>query len=283
MRLAFIRPALRSGLALFLGLGLGLPRLRAEPETVPPTVIAVIPEPGAVHRLEYVEIQFSEPVTGVEAGDLKANEIPCLGVRRISPDIYSFTLPPLPPGEVRLEWRRSAAITDLAEVPNPFVGEDLRYTLLPPLRPGGVVVAEFMAANEKTLRDDDGDYEDWIELQNLTDEPVDLAGWHLTDEPDQPAKWTFPEMLLPARGFLVVFASGKNRVDPTRRLHTNFRLNNAGEYLGLTAPDGVPVSNFAPRYPALPADVAYGRAAGAPDQAGFLQPATPGAPNAVSG
>lgn len=283
MRLAFIRPALRGALALFLGLGLALPRLRAEPETVPPTVTAVIPEPGAVHRLDYVEIQFSEPVTGVEAGDLQANEIPCLGVRRISPDIYSFTLPPLLPGEVRLEWRRSAAITDLADVPNAFVGEDLRYTLLPPLRPGGVIISEFMAANEKTLRDDDGDYEDWIELQNLTDEPVELSGWHLTDEPDQPAKWTFPEMLLPARGFLVVFASGKNRVDPTRRLHANFRLSNDGEYLGLTAPDGVPVSNFAPRYPALPADVAYGRAAGAPDQAGFLQPATPGTPNAVAG
>ena len=283
MPLALFRQATLPWLTLALFLGFDSIRLRAEAETEPPTVTAVIPEPGAVHRLEYVEIQFSEPVTGLEADDLKANEIPCLAVRQISADIYSFTLPPLLPGAVRLEWRRSASIADLADVPNLFVGEDIRYTLLPPLRPGGVVISEFVADNQKTLRDDDGDYVDWIELQNLTDEPVELTGCHLTDEPDQPAKWTFPETFLPARGFLVVFASGKDRVDPTRRLHTNFRLNNSGEYLGLTAPDGVPVSNFAPRYPALPPDVAYGRAAGAPDQTGFLQPPTPGAPNAITG
>src|SRR4029079_12468214 len=76
---------------------------------------------------------------------------------------------------------------------------------------GDVVISEFMASNTKTVADQDGDFSDWIEVHNITAAPVSLQRWQLTEHKLQPAKWTFPAVTLPADGYLVVFASGKNR------------------------------------------------------------------------
>ncbi len=259
-------------------------RLLAETETIRPTVDAVFPEPGAIHHLAFVEIHFSESVTGLDAKDLLANGVPCLDVRQVAAEIYVFTLPALIFGEVRLTWNQANQIQDKADVPNSFKDRNAAdYFLLPPPRPSGVIISEIMATNEKSLRDEDGDYADWIELQNISGEDIQLTGWHLTDDPAIPSKWTFPEVLLPSRGYLVVFASAKDRSSPTNRLHTNFKLANSGEYLALTAPDGVIVNGFLPRYPAVPPNIAYGRANGDPDHAGYFATPTPGSANSISG
>lgn len=121
------------------------------------------------------------------------------------------------------------------------------------------VITEFMAANSSGLRDQDGDFSDWIELYNPDDAPASLARHTLTDDSAEPAKWRFPEVTIPGQGFLVVFASGKDRRDPGAELHTNFKLGRDGEYLALFPPDGrAPVSEFAPAYPRQLADLAYG-------------------------
>ncbi|MDZ4781982.1 MAG: lamin tail domain-containing protein [Planctomycetia bacterium] len=122
----------------------------------------------------------------------------------------------------------------------------------------GPVITEFMADNANTLQDEDGAYSDWIEVYNPTDEPLSLAGYHLTDDDDVLDMWTFPDVTLPARGFLVVFASGNDRVD-AGELHTNFRLSLDGEYLALVAPDAATIqTEFFPAYPAQHEDVSYG-------------------------
>src|ERR1044071_832360 len=72
-------------------------------------------------------------------------------------------------------------------------------------------ITEFMAVNQTTLADEDGDFPDWLEIHNGSDNPVNLGGWHLTDNSGNPDKWTFPAVNLPAGGRLVVFASNKNR------------------------------------------------------------------------
>ncbi len=120
-------------------------------------------------------------------------------------------------------------------------------------------ISEFMAANGTTLTDEDGDTPDWIEIFNPSSAAVDLAGWRLTDDPSDPAKWIFPALVLGAGEYLVVFASDKNRNDPAGELHCNFKLSAGGEYLALVKPDGVTVtSSFAPAYPPQVADVSYG-------------------------
>lgn len=123
----------------------------------------------------------------------------------------------------------------------------------------GVVISEFMARNSSSLADEDGDQSDWIELQNLGLEAVSLEGWFLTDSADDLTKWEFPARPLEPGGYLVVFASGKDRTPVTGELHTNFQLSGDGEYLGLIAPDGTTViDQIAPAYPEQLTDVSYG-------------------------
>ena len=122
-------------------------------------------------------------------------------------------------------------------------------------------ITEFMADNESVLADEDGGFTDWIEIHNPDAAPVDLGGWHLTDNPIDLIKWTFPAVVIDPGGFLVVFASGKDRRVPGSELHTNFGLDRNGEYLALVAPDGTTVSQeFAPEFLPQDPDRSYGLA-----------------------
>lgn len=119
------------------------------------------------------------------------------------------------------------------------------------------VISEFLASNDGTLFDEDGEFSDWIEIHNQGDTSGSLEGWHLTDNPADPDKWEFPDVSLDAGEFLVVFASGKDRSNPASELHTNFQLDREGEFLGLVQPNGTTVEHS---YTASPqyADVSHG-------------------------
>lgn len=120
-------------------------------------------------------------------------------------------------------------------------------------------IEEFMANNTWSLADEDGAQSDWIEIFNASGLNVNLDGWFLTDKASNLTKWRLPATNLAAGRFLVVFASEKNRQIPGRELHTNFKLADAGEYLGLVGPDGITiVSEFRPVYPVQAANVSYG-------------------------
>lgn len=121
------------------------------------------------------------------------------------------------------------------------------------------VISEFLASNSGNLADEDGTFADWIEIHNPALTAVNLNGWSLTDNAANKTKWIFPSVTIPARGYLIVFASDKNRRVPGANLHTNFRLGASGEYLGLIKPDGVTVaSEYAPTFPPQQTDVSYG-------------------------
>jgi hypothetical protein len=122
-----------------------------------------------------------------------------------------------------------------------------------------VVITEFLASNSQGLADADGDRPDWIEIQNTGAGPVNLLGWTLTDDPANPTKWRFPATNLNAGGFLVVFASGKDRAVAGAPLHANFSLSADGEYLGLFAPEArSAATEFSPTFPAQKSDVSFG-------------------------
>src|SRR5213082_1610838 len=124
---------------------------------------------------------------------------------------------------------------------------------------GPVIISEFMADNQQTLADEDGSYEDWIEIYNAGSDPVNLGGWYLTDNANELTKWRFPGTNLNASGFLVVFASAKQRDMPGAPLHTNFKLSATGEYLALVQPDGLTIATeFAPTFPRQVPDVSFG-------------------------
>jgi hypothetical protein len=74
-----------------------------------------------------------------------------------------------------------------------------------------ISINEIMSSNVSTIADDFDEYEDWIELYNYGNEPVDLAGYGLSDDPGKPFKWVFPSIVLQPREFLVVWASGRDQ------------------------------------------------------------------------
>lgn len=122
-----------------------------------------------------------------------------------------------------------------------------------------VVISEFMSRNSSTLADENGDYSDWIELHNTTGSAVNLDGWYLTDAAATPTRWRLPNTNILANGYLVVFASGKDRNVVGAPLHTNFQLGGDGEYLALVQADGVTIATeFAPEFPPQVDDVSYG-------------------------
>jgi hypothetical protein len=137
---------------------------------------------------------------------------------------------------------------------------------LAPMAPAAVLatvrLSEFLAANVSAggRIDEDGVQADWIEIVNGSAVPVDLAGWSLTDEQDNPNKWIFPAVTLAPGQYRLVFASGKDRRPTTGNLHTNFKLNLSGDYLGLFdfARSPVAVSEISPSYPEQRADYSYG-------------------------
>ena len=74
-----------------------------------------------------------------------------------------------------------------------------------------IVINEIMSSNASTIADEDGDYPDWIELYNYGEDAVDLAGWGLSDDPENLFRWVFPQVSLGPGEFLLVWASGKDR------------------------------------------------------------------------
>lgn len=124
---------------------------------------------------------------------------------------------------------------------------------------GELIISEFLASNLRNLADEDGAFEDWIEIRNTSEAAMDLRGWFLTDSANDKVKWQFPATNLNAGASLIVFASSKDRRVPGLPLHTNFKLSPEGEYLALIKPDRLTATTvFAPAFPPQFADVSYG-------------------------
>ncbi len=103
-----------------------------------------------------------------------------------------------------------------------------------------LVLNELMAFNETGVRDPQGEFEDWVELLNMSDSDFDAAGLFLTDDSTNPRKWSIPTGLpvltiVPANGYLVIWLD--NDVGDSG-LHANFKLSAGGEMVALYAPDG---------------------------------------------
>src|SRR5690606_4833000 len=122
-----------------------------------------------------------------------------------------------------------------------------------------VVISEILASNGSGLRDDDGEYSDWIEIENRGESTQDLAGWHLTDDPLALSMWRFPAIELAPGEAIIVFASGKNRASSGAPLHASFNLDREGEFLALVRPDGKTIAHaLSPQFPPQRRDISYG-------------------------
>ena len=100
-----------------------------------------------------------------------------------------------------------------------------------------IVVNELMTKNTATISDFEGEFEDWIELYNSGNTSINLEGFALSDDDDEPLKWLFPNVSIDAGAFLVLFASDKDTI-VDGEIHTNFKLKAEGEPLLLSDASG---------------------------------------------
>jgi hypothetical protein len=142
-----------------------------------------------------------------------------------------------------------------------------------------IFINEIMPSNSVTICDEDGDYPDWIELYNGSSLPVDLNGYMISDDEDEPDKWVFPSVVVGPHGYLLIFASGKNRLSGPY-LHTNFKIKASGEPVLLSDPAEVLLDQV--NAGQIDPDVSYGRKPDGSSEMDYFYVTSPGAGNAAN-
>jgi len=178
-----------------------------------------------------------------------------------------------------ISTRRAAKRSSSARKQNSAV----HYERLEPKNLLAAIISEFVASNDSSLIDDNGNSTDWIEIYNSGSQAINLLGYRLTDSPSNSSKFVFDGVHLGAGEFLVVFAGEDENPSFGSDIYTGFSLSAGGEYLALTDFNGNILSEFNPAsgdYPEQFTDVSYGvTLSGNFDQASYFATPTPGQPN----
>ena len=104
------------------------------------------------------------------------------------------------------------------------------------VQPGSdLVISEVMASNA-SYRAPSGMLCDWIEIANRGSTPINLSGYGLSDKTTKPSRWRFPDVTIQPGEYLVVYASGLDRVTETGEIHLSFRLSAERESVYLYTP-----------------------------------------------
>ncbi|NQV34482.1 MAG: CotH kinase family protein, partial [Phycisphaeraceae bacterium] len=161
-----------------------------------------------------------------------------------------------------------------------------------------IVINEFLASN-KTINPDNADFEDysdWLEIYNAENFAVDLSGYHLTDDLENPIKWQIPAgTTISPKGFILFWADGYDEApghyhvrpdEPhdgffTKYYHLNFKLSRAKEQIGLFDPNGDSLDTLS--YDLQLPDVSYGREPDGGNNWSYFGEPTPGSANITPG
>jgi hypothetical protein len=118
-----------------------------------------------------------------------------------------------------------------------------------------IVINELMPVNSTVVADQNGEYDDWFELFNLTSLTIDISGYYLSDNSSKVLKWQIPQgTFIQGNGYLIIWADK----DTTQAgLHSNFKLSSLGEELILSKPDGTLIDEVI--YPGQTLELSYSR------------------------
>ena len=120
---------------------------------------------------------------------------------------------------------------------------------------GDIVINEFMASNDLTVADQDGEYDDWIELYNNSGSAIDISGYGLSDDDTDFSLFTFPSgTMLQPNDYVVVWA---DKDDTQTGYHAGFKLSSGGETIYLTNASQTVIDSVA--FGSQTTDVAFGR------------------------
>ncbi len=148
---------------------------------------------------------------------------------------------------------------------------------LPRAEAGDLVINEVMASNATTVVDEAGEYEDWVELVNRGDAPIDLAGYALSDDPYDPFAFRLPAGTLAPGAHLLIWCDGDTTQGP---LHAPFRLDKDGDRVVLS--DAASIVDQI-ETGVLATDISLGRSTDGAESWDFCARPSPGRANACSG
>ncbi|MFN9393956.1 MAG: lamin tail domain-containing protein [Flavobacteriales bacterium] len=214
---------------------------------------AVIPPDG--FRLFWCDSEFAEGTlhAGISLSPAGGTVVLTAADGTTTTSTYSY--PALSAGTSYGRQNDGAAQSVVFNQPTPRASNTLIFVPSPPL-----FINEVLAANVTDITDEAGEHEDWIELFNPNDVPVNLAGYYLTDNPELPTKWaipnSFPAQVTIAPGSWMLFWADENQTEGLR--HTNFRLSNNLEMVALYSPDGLTLVDYI-TWQGLDSDTSYGR------------------------
>jgi Lamin Tail Domain len=119
----------------------------------------------------------------------------------------------------------------------------------------GIVINELMPVNSTTVTDNYGQYDDWIELYNLSSSVKDISGYYLSDSKSNKAKWQFPSgTSISEKGYLIIWADK----DTTQLgLHANFKLSSLGEKVIFSNQDSIIIDEIV--FPAQTLELSFSR------------------------
>ncbi|NQS98940.1 MAG: CotH kinase family protein [candidate division Zixibacteria bacterium] len=138
--------------------------------------------------------------------------------------------------------------------------------------PSLLVVNEFLALNDNVNPDPAGDYDDWLEIYNPSENVIELGGIFLTDNLSSPTKWAFPDTSIPAQSFILIWCDDEPQQGP---LHATFRLSGDGEQVGIFDRNGItPIDTLT--FAAQLQDTSFGRYPDGADDWFFLIPTPEG-------
>jgi Na+-transporting methylmalonyl-CoA/oxaloacetate decarboxylase gamma subunit len=140
-------------------------------------------------------------------------------------------------------------------------------------------INEILVVNDSNYVDDFGQRSGWIEIFNSAYNPVDIGGMYLTNDPDNPRKYSIPKgdprTVLPPRGYVVFFANNK----PTHGImHLNFELE-ASDVVALFDANGKTLVDKIKLPGEIRVDTTYGRIEDGGEAIDFLEKTTPKANN----
>jgi hypothetical protein len=169
-------------------------------DNVAPVIATIYPPAGStVRELSEIRVTFSEPIQGIDSGDLLVNGLPANSVNGSGAGPYIFYFAAPATGAVQIAWASGHGIGDLAIPANPFAGQSFVYTYDPNATFAGMVIINeimYHPSSENTN-------EEYLELYNTLPTEVNLTGCHF----NRGVSFTFTNVTIPGRDYLVVAAN----------------------------------------------------------------------------
>ncbi len=138
-----------------------------------------------------------------------------------------------------------------------------------------LLINEIQALNSSTVSDENGEFDDWIELYNYGNIAINLNGIYVSDDSEKPYKYQITsDLVINPNSYKLLWADEQPQQGGN---HLNFKLASEGEFLGIYTNELVSIDQI--QFPQQVANVSYGRINNSSNLWAFFPTATPQLPN----